>query len=130
MDTIVFHDGSSLTVTLDLDQSSVNLSCTVITTGSFEWQWFYNENALEIPVCTRVWIGDATRTSILTINELDFIDVVGNYKCVVRYTLGGVNSTKTIDLRLQGIINCHYEPLSKSLYYYIQVIVMSLFLVP
>ena len=105
MDTIVFQGGPLQSVTLDLDQSSVNLSCTVVTTGSFEWQWFYNKNALDVPGCTQVWIGDTTRTSILAINKLDFIDVVGNYNCVVRHTLGTVNSTRTIDLRLQGIIN-------------------------
>ena len=99
MEPIVFQDGSSLTVTLGPDnlQSSVNLSCTVVNVGSFEWQWQHNRNVLDLPGHSQILIGDATRTSILTINQLRPTDA-GNYTCTVRHLHGTVNSTRTISL--------------------------------
>ena len=101
MAPIAFQDGPSLTVTLDLEQSSVNLSCTVVTTGSFEWQWLYNKNKLDLLSHSQILIGDATRTSILTINKLRYNDT-GNYTCIVKHSLGTVNYTRLIKLDLKG----------------------------
>ena len=103
MDTIAFHCGPSLTVTVGLDnlQSSVNLSCTVVNTGSFEWQWQYNENVLNLTCRSQILIGDATRTSILTINKLRYTDT-GNYTCIVTDSLETVNYTRHTNLELTG----------------------------
>ena len=103
MDTIVFQDGPSLTVTLGPDnlQSSVNLSCTVVNVGSFEWQWQYNETVLDLPGRSQILIGDATRTSILTINKLRYTDT-GSYSCVVKNSQGTVSNTTLIKLELTG----------------------------
>ena len=99
MDAIVFQGGSSLTVTIGPDnlQSSVNLSCTVVNASSFEWQWQYNESIINLPGRSQILIGDATRTSILTINKLRYSDA-GNYTCIAKYSLGTLNSTRTISL--------------------------------
>ena len=101
MDTIVFQDGPSLTMTIGPDnlQSSVNLSCTVVNNGSYEWQWQYNENVLDLPGCSQILIGDATRTSILAINKLRYTDA-GNYSCIVRHLHGTVSYTRLIKLEL------------------------------
>ena len=106
MDTIVFQDGSPLTVTLGPHnlQSSVNLSCTVVNVGSFEWEWQYNENVLDLPGRSQILIGDATRTSILTINKLGYTDI-GNYTCQAKHLTSSVNETRKIELHLAGILN-------------------------
>ena len=103
MDTIVFQDGTSLTVTLgpDILQSSVNLSCTVVNVGSFEWKWQHNETMLDLPGRSQILIGYATRTSILTINKLRYTDT-GNYSCIVKHSLGTVTNTTLIKLELRG----------------------------
>ena len=103
MDTIDFQDGPSLTVTLGPDnlQSSVNLSCTVVNASSFEWQWQYNENVLDLPGRSQILIGDATRTSILTINQLRYTDA-GNYSCIVKDSQGLADDTRLIKLELTG----------------------------
>ena len=103
MDLIVFQGSPSLTVTLGPDnlQSSVNLSCTVVNTGSFEWQWQYNGNMLDLPGRSQILIGDATRTSILTINKLRYTDT-GNYTCIVTDSLETVNYTRHTNLELTG----------------------------
>ena len=103
MDTIIFQDGPSLNVTLGPDnlQSLVNLSCTVVTTGSFEWQWQYNESIMNLLDRSQILIGDATRTSILTINKLRYTDA-GNYTCIAKYLLGTANNTRVAELELTG----------------------------
>ena len=103
MDTIVFQDSPPVNVTLGSDnlQSSVNLSCTVVNASSFEWQWQYNENVLDLSGRSQILIGDATRTSILTINKLRYSDA-GNYSCIVRYLQGAVKNTRLIKLELTG----------------------------
>ena len=82
-------------------QSSVNLSCTVVNVGSFEWQWQYNETVLDLPGRSQILIGDATRTSILTINKLRYTDT-GSYSCVVKNSQGTVSNTTLIKLELTG----------------------------
>ena len=106
MDTILFQDGSPLTVTLGPNnlQSSVNLSCTVVNAGSFEWEWQYNENMLDLSGRSQILIGDSTRTSILTINQLRYIDD-GNYTCQAKHSNGSVNDIRKIELNLAGNLN-------------------------
>ena len=103
MDPIDFQDGSPLTVILGPDnlQSSINLSCTVVNNGSFEWEWQYNESMLDLPGRSQILIGDTTRTSILTINKLRYTDT-GNYTCIVRHLQRTVNNTRLIKLELIG----------------------------
>ena len=116
MDTIVFQDGHSLTVTIGPDnlQSSVNLSCTVVNDGSFEWLWEYNENVLNLPGRSQILIGDATRTSILTINKLRYTDT-GNYSCIVKHLQGVLLFKRFIILKVTGnmililILNLYYS---------------------
>ena len=92
-----------MTIGPDNLQSSVNLSCTVVNAGSFEWEWQYNENVLDLLGCSQVLIGDATRTSILTINRLNYTDA-GNYTCQVKHLTNNVNETRKIELYLTGIL--------------------------
>ena len=103
MDLIVFQGSPSLTVTLGPDnlQSSVNLSYTVVNVGSFKWEWRYNGNMLDLSGRSQILIGDATRTSILTINKLRYTDT-GNYTCIVRHLHGTVNNIRLIKLELTG----------------------------
>ena len=103
MDAVVFQGGPSLTVTLGPDniQSSVNIFCTVVNNGFFEWQWQYNENVLDFPGRSQILIGDATRTSILTVNKLRYTDA-GNYTCIAKLSLGTANHTRVTELELTG----------------------------
>ena len=95
-------------------QSSVNLSCTVVNVGSFEWEWQYNENVLDLPRRSQILIGDATRTSILTINKLRYTDT-GNYTCIVKYLQGVLLFKRFVILKVTGnmililIINLYYS---------------------
>ena len=82
-------------------QTSINLSCTVLNTGSFEWQWQYNGSVLSLSGRSQILIGDATRTSILTISQLRYIDA-GNYTCQAKYSFGIVNATRSIEVHLAG----------------------------
>ena len=102
-DTIDFQNDSFLTLTLGPDnlQSSINLSCTVVNTGSFEWQWHHNGNMLNLSGRSQILIGDATRTSILTISQLRYNDA-GNYTCQAKQSLVSVNATREIELYLTG----------------------------
>ena len=103
MHPIVFHIGPLLAMTLGPGnlQSSVNLSCTVVNAGSFEWQWEYNEDVLDFPDRSQILIGDATRTSILTINKLRYTNT-GNYSCIVMDLQETVNDTRRTNLELTG----------------------------
>ena len=103
MDTIEFQNDFLLTMTLGPDnlQSSFNFSCTVVNVGSFEWQWQYNGNMLGLSDRSQILIGDATRTSILTISQLRHSDA-GNYTCQAKHSLGTVNTARKIELYLTG----------------------------
>ena len=50
---------------------------------------------------SQILIGDATRTSILTISQLRYNDA-GNYTCQAKQSLGSVNATRKIELYLTG----------------------------
>ena len=103
LDTIDFQNDSLLTMTLGADnlQSSINLSCTVVNAGSFEWQWQHNGNMLGLSDRLQILIGDATRTSILTISQLRYSDA-GNYTCQAKHSLISVNATRKIEVHLTG----------------------------
>ena len=62
--------------------AAINLSCTVANEGSFDWQW-------EIPHGTssesKMWVGDATRTTILQISRLNADQHEGHYLCRAWY---------------------------------------------
>ena len=98
MEDIIFKDGNYSVVTLGPDniQSSISLNCTVINNGSFEWQWEHNG----VPVTDQVFIEDATRTSILNIDQLSYSNE-GNYTCTADST-GGSSSQKRVNLSLTG----------------------------
>ena len=87
--------------------SSVNLTCTLTIYGSFEWQWLYNGDTI-ITNRTNVLIGDDTRASILTINQLRSTDA-GNYTCGARYLASNnVFFYRYIDLQLTGTYHCTF----------------------
>ena len=99
MEDIIFKDGNYSVVTLGPDsiQSSISLNCTVINNGSFEWQWEHNG----VPVTDQVFIEDATRTSILNIDQLSHSNG-GNYTCSTNNSAGS-SSRKRVNLTLTGI---------------------------
>ena len=82
-------------------QSSVNLSCTVVNVSSFEWQWLFKKNKLDLPGRSQILTNNTTRTSILTINQVRYTDT-GNYSCIVRHLHGTVNYIRLIKLELTG----------------------------
>ena len=96
MEDIIFKDGDYSVVTLGPDnlQSSISLNCTVINNGSFEWQWEHNG----VPVADQVFIEDATRTSILNIDQLSHSNE-GNYTCTANNSAGSL-SQKRVNLNL------------------------------
>ena len=100
MEDIIFKDGNYSVVTLGPDniQSSISLNCTVINNGSFEWQWEHNG----VPVTDQVFIEDATRTSILNIDQLSHSNQ-GNYTCTANNSAGSINQ-RIINLQIIGIL--------------------------
>ena len=98
MENIILNNGGYSILTLGLGniQSSISLNCTVINNGSFEWQWEHNG----VPVTDQVFIEDATRTSILNIDQLSYSNE-GNYTCTADST-GGSSSQKRVNLSLTG----------------------------
>ena len=102
-DTITFQDNSSV---VTLQQNNIpnthSISCTVVNSGSFVWQWLYNGDM--IPSNNQIKIADATRTSILIINDLNPAGV-DNYSCIVRHQNDknvNIDYTRVISLVLQG----------------------------
>ncbi len=67
----------------DLRRGSTDLVCTVSSEGLYVWQW-RRDNAsiiIENNGDYRITIGDGSRTTKLTINNLDFSDAV-EYECI------------------------------------------------
>ena len=117
LDTIDFQNDSLLTMTLGPDnlQSSISLSCTVVNAGTFEWQWQHNGNMLNLSGRSQILIGDATRTSILTISQLRYSNA-GNYTCQAKHSLGSVNTAREIELYLTGNWNNIHEIIFNQVY--------------
>ena len=99
----MFQDSpSQVSLGPDNPQSSVSISCTLVNSGSFEWMWEYEGS--DIPVDrSEVWIADATRTSILVINELRYTDS-GNYTCSAKHTTDNTYYNRSVELILKGIL--------------------------
>ena len=97
-----------MTLGQDNLQTSINLSCTVVNAGSFKWQWQYNGSMLGLSGRSQVLIGDATRTSILTIGQLRYSDA-GSYTCQAKHSYGNVNVTRKIELHLAGNLSNIHE---------------------
>ena len=57
---------------------------------------------LDLPDRSQILIGDATRTSLLTINKLRYIDD-GNYTCQAKRSTDSITKTRNIQLNLAGI---------------------------
>ena len=77
----------------DLRRGSTELVCTISSEGSYVWQW-KRDNAtimMENNGDYRITIGDGSRTTKLTINNLNFSDA-DNYECIA-------TTTHDVDLR-------------------------------
>ncbi len=65
----------------DLRRGSTELACTICCEGSYTWQWERDNNTIiENKSDYRITIGDGSRTTKLTINNLDFSDAA-SYEC-------------------------------------------------
>ena len=65
----------------DLRRGSTELVCTVSSEGSYTWQWKRDKNMIENKGDYKITIGDGSRTTKLTINNLDFSDAA-EYECM------------------------------------------------
>ena len=59
--------------------------CTVSSEGLYVWQWKRNNAIIENSKDYRITIGDGSRTTKLTINNLDFSDAA-DYECIATTT--------------------------------------------
>ena len=100
---VTFQGGQSETVTLgpNSPQSSVRLSCTVTVSGSFQWTWQHNGDSLLSSERYQILTGDATRSSILVINKLNYTDE-GTYSCIVNHVSQTDNRVRNIMLALHS----------------------------
>ncbi len=86
LQALIFQTPSSIVVQPsadDLRRGSTELVCTISSEGSYVWQW-RRDNAtimMENNGDYRITIGDGSRTTKLTINNLDFSDA-DNYECI------------------------------------------------
>ena len=63
---------------------NVNISCSVVDSGVFEWIWTYEKNALSLSEESyQIFISNDTQSSTLQITNLDLQDS-GNYTCSVQ----------------------------------------------
>ena len=86
-------------------QSSVELSCTVINEGSFTFSWMGPNGVISNTDRTQLFLADTSRTSILTISQLNLSDS-GIYTCMSSYQHDELedvpSNTTTISLTLEG----------------------------
>ena len=99
LQALIFQTPSSIVVQPsadDLRKGLTELVCTIPGEGSYVWQWKRDNSImiLENNGDYRITIGDGSRTTKLTINNLDFSDAV-NYECIATTTqdVGLRNST-------------------------------------
>ncbi len=102
---------------VDLTRRSTELVCTVSSAGPYTWQWERDNNFITIGNSEdyTITIGDGSRTTKLTINNLDFSDAA-EYKCTgTTVDLSNVPSTNSSiqDLRFPGK-HAHKRVLNKS----------------
>ncbi len=64
----------------DLRRGSTELVCTISSEGSYTWQWKRDNNMIENKGDYRITIGDGSKTTMLTINKLEFSDAA-EYEC-------------------------------------------------
>ncbi len=78
----------------DLRRGSTELVCTISSEGSYTWQWKRDNAMIENKGDYRITIGDGSRTTKLTINNLEFSDAAEN-ECTVmtRLVANVMNST-------------------------------------
>ncbi|XP_019854067.1 PREDICTED: uncharacterized protein LOC100637799 isoform X2 [Amphimedon queenslandica] len=79
------------TLQLDTVQSSLNLSCTVVNNGTFNWTWTgpgVNNGVIKV--------ADTTRTSILMLSSISAANA-GNYTCSASYLAMGESAWGTIE---------------------------------
>ena len=93
---IIFQTPSSIIVhpsADDLRRGSTELVCIVSSEGSYVWQWKRDNGIIlmENNGDYNITIGDGSRTTKLTINNLDFSDAA-NYECIA-------TTTQDVDLR-------------------------------
>ena len=69
----------------DLKRGSTELMCTILGEGLYVWQWKRDKSIIIITDNYTITIGDGSRTTKLTINNLDFSDAF-NYECIATTT--------------------------------------------
>ena len=96
----------------DLTRRSTELVCTVSSAGPYTWQWEKDNNMIGNNGEYTITIGDGSRTTKLTINNLDFSDAA-EYKCTgMTMDLSNAQSTNSSiqDLQFPGkqilIVTC------------------------
>ena len=100
---IHFQNGISSIVSLGPEnpQTTVSILCTIIESGSFEWTWEHESIQLATDDRFQVQMADASRTSILLINNPRHIDY-GSYTCMAKHTAGSIYYNRTNELKLNG----------------------------
>ena len=96
INTVILQTPSSIVVQPsadDLRKGLTELVCTIPGEGSYVWQWKRDNSImiLENNGDYRITIEDGSRTTKLTINNLDFSDAA-NYECIA-------TTTQDVDLR-------------------------------
>ncbi len=84
----------------DLRRGSTELVCTVSSEGPYTWQWERNSVMIENNGDYKITIGDGSRTTKLTINNLNFSDAA-EYECTGT-TLNLMNITSS-DSSIQNL---------------------------
>ena len=74
-DNVIVHPSAD-----DLSRGSKELRCTISSEGMYTWQWKRNGSVITSDGDYKITTGDGSRTTKLTINNLNFSDT-GEYKC-------------------------------------------------